>query len=82
MEYAIDTRCIHGEGHRHPDGNCAISYPIYQTATFSHRGLGESSGFDYTRQSNPTRQQLERVLASLENGYGALAFSSGMAVAV
>ena len=57
----------------------AISYPIYQTATFSHRGLGESSGFDYTRQSNPTRQQLERVLASLENGYGALAFSSGMA---
>ena len=56
----------------------SISFPIYQTATFSHRGLGESTGFDYTRQSNPTRQQLESIVADLENGYGALAFSSGM----
>ncbi len=56
----------------------AISFPIYQTATFSHTGLGESSGFDYTRSSNPTRSQLEGVLARLENGCGALATSSGM----
>ncbi len=56
----------------------AISFPIYQTATFSHTGLGESSGFDYTRSSNPTRSQLEGVLAGLENGCGSLATSSGM----
>lgn len=56
----------------------AISFPIYQTATFSHAGLGESSGFDYTRSSNPTRSQLESIMAGLENGCGALALSSGM----
>ncbi|MCR4787383.1 MAG: PLP-dependent aspartate aminotransferase family protein [Lachnospiraceae bacterium] len=56
----------------------AISFPIYQTATFSHPGLGESSGYDYSRQSNPTRSQLESILAGLENGSAALAFSSGM----
>ena len=57
----------------------AISFPIYQTATFSRRWLGETTGFDYTRQSNPTRQQLESIVANLENGSDAMAFSSGMA---
>ena len=57
----------------------AVSFPIYQSATFAHRGLGESTGFDYTRQSNPTRHQLEYIVASLEHGTDALAFSSGMA---
>ena len=50
-----------------------------QTATFSRRRLGETTGFDYTRQSNPTRQQLESIVANLENGSDAMAFSSGMA---
>ncbi len=57
----------------------AISFPIYQTATFAHGGLGESTGYDYTRMQNPTRQQLESVVAHLENGKDALAFASGMA---
>ncbi len=57
----------------------ALSYPIYQTATFAHGGLGESTGFDYTRMQNPTRQQLEYVVKTLEHGEDALAFSSGMA---
>ncbi len=57
----------------------ALSFPIYQSATFAHRGLGESTGFDYTRMQNPTRQQLESVVAGLENGTDALAYSSGMA---
>ena len=34
---------------------------------------------DYSRLQNPTREQLEKVVASLENGIDALAFSSGMA---
>ena len=57
----------------------AISFPIYQTATFSRSRLGEESGFDYTRQTNPTRSQLESVAAGLENAEEAVAFSSGMA---
>ncbi len=56
----------------------AISFPIYQTATFSRHKLGETSGFDYSRQSNPTRSQLEAVAAGLENAEHAVAFSSGM----
>jgi cystathionine gamma-synthase len=37
-------------------------------------------GFSYSREGNPTRQALERCLASLEGGKEALAFSSGLAV--
>lgn len=57
----------------------AISFPIYQTATFAHPGLGESTGYDYTRMQNPTRKQLESIVAYLENGKDAMAFASGMA---
>ena len=80
MAYAIDTRCIHGEGHRHPDGNCALSFPIYQTASFSHLTPGHNpNGFDYTRESNPTRAYLEETVSSLEGARDTVAFSSGMA---
>jgi len=57
----------------------AISFPIYPSATYRHPGVGESTGFDYTRSGNPTRQQLEEGLAMLEGGSRGLAFSSGMA---
>ena len=43
-----------------------LSVPIYQTATFSHPGLGESTGYDYTRMQNPTREHLEKTVAALE----------------
>jgi cystathionine gamma-synthase/cystathionine beta-lyase len=57
----------------------AISFPIYPSATFRHPGVGESTGFDYTRSGNPTRQILEEGLALLEGGSRGLAFASGMA---
>lgn len=57
----------------------AISMPIYHSSTFRHPGPGESTGFDYSRTSNPTRAELENTLATLEGGARALAFSSGMA---
>lgn len=57
----------------------AISTPVYQSATFRHPALGESTGFDYTRSQNPTRKVLEEGIAVLENGAVGLAFSSGMA---
>lgn len=57
----------------------SISMPIYQNATFSHPKLGESTGYDYSRSGNPTRQVLEEKIAELEGGARGLAFSSGMA---
>lgn len=57
----------------------AISYPVYPSATYRHPAVGESTGFDYTRSGNPTRQILEEGLADLEGGSRGLAFSSGMA---
>lgn len=77
-EYDIETICQLSDKSI-ADKWGALSFPIYQSASFAHRGLGESTGFDYTRMQNPTRQQLEYVVASLERGIDALAFTSGMA---
>ncbi len=78
--YSIETRCIHGEEHKCKDSNCSISFPIYQTASFSHLNPGHNpTGFDYSRESNPTRQYLEETISSLEGAYDTVAFSSGMA---
>lgn len=79
MSYNLETRCIHGteENQQHSYG--AISVPIYQTATFSHPGIGETTGHNYTRESNPTRDELERIVSSLEFALDTVACSSGMA---
>ena len=61
------------------DKTGAISVPIYTSATYRHPGVGESTGYDYTRSGNPTRQVLENGLAELEGGSRGLVFSSGMA---
>lgn len=74
----IRTKCIHGENTL-KDATGAVSYPIYQSATFAHPSVGESTGYDYSRMQNPTREQLERTVASLDGALDALAFSSGMA---
>lgn len=74
----IKTQLVHGaRGYDEKTG--AVSFPIYQSATFRHPGLFESTGYDYSRTQNPTREELEDTIASLEKGSGALAFSSGMA---
>ena len=78
MEWNFDTRCIHGEEHAYQDGARSVSFPIYQTATFGHSLIGHEQ-FNYSRQDNPTRLQLEEVVASLEEAKEAIAFSSGMA---
>ncbi|HVM12586.1 MAG TPA: aminotransferase class I/II-fold pyridoxal phosphate-dependent enzyme [Actinomycetota bacterium] len=65
-----------------------LSVPIYQTATFAFDDAevlaewirqGKDAGHVYTRWNNPTREALERALADLERGDGAVSFSSGMA---
>lgn len=74
----IKTVCIHGCDKQY-DTTGAVSVPIFQSATFAHPGVGQSTGFDYSRLQNPTREHLEITLAALEGGSDALAFSTGMA---
>lgn len=74
----LNTAIVHTGVRRDPTTG-AISTPVYQSATFQHPGLGESTGYDYSRSKNPTRAALEEGLARLEGGARGLAFSSGMA---
>jgi cystathionine beta-lyase/cystathionine gamma-synthase len=66
-------------GARRDDRTGAVSMPVYQTATFQHPGLGESTGYDYSRSGNPNRTALEETMALLDGGERGFAFSSGMA---
>lgn len=80
MGYNIATRCIHGDNNttaEHSFG--AVSVPIYQTATFSHPGIGQSTGYDYSRESNPTRAELEKTVSALEGAVDTVACATGMA---
>lgn len=73
----LKTLCIHGSDREDPTG--CISVPIFQSATFGHPELGESTGYDYTRVQNPTREYTEKVVAKLEHGIDCTSYSSGMA---
>lgn len=80
MDRGLNTKCVHLEETEGAfDHFGAISFPIYQTATYAHPGAGMSTGYDYGRVQNPTRNQLEKIVASLEGGIDAIAFSTGMA---
>ncbi|HMW05742.1 MAG TPA: PLP-dependent aspartate aminotransferase family protein [Leptospiraceae bacterium] len=74
----IDTILVHG-GDAHKSVTGSISMPIYQTATFEHPELGKSTGYDYSRTQNPTREKLENSYAILESGKFGFAFTTGMA---
>ncbi|QDU93329.1 trans-sulfuration enzyme family protein [Lignipirellula cremea] len=72
------TRAIH-VGNERDKATGAVVPPIHLASTFIQPGAGEWGEYDYSRSGNPTRKNLERTLASLEGGTGALAFASGMA---
>jgi len=57
----------------------AVSFPIHNATAFRHPRLGQSTGFDYSRSSSPTRAVLEAAAAELECGDAGFACSSGMA---
>ena len=57
----------------------AVNTPIYQTSTYEQQGLGENTGWEYSRTGNPTRAALEALIAELEGGIAGFAFGSGMA---
>lgn len=56
----------------------AIMTPIYQTSTYVQEESGVHKGYEYARTQNPTRDVLEKNLASLENAKFGRCFSSGM----
>ena len=74
----IETNLVHGSGN-YDEKTGAITVPIYQSATFKHEGLNKSTGYDYSRTQNPTREALEKTIALLEGGKQGFAFSTGMA---
>jgi cystathionine beta-lyase/cystathionine gamma-synthase len=71
------TRAIHA-GQRPDLLSGAIMTPIYTTSTYVQEALGQNKGYEYARGKNPTREALERNVASLEGGIHGFAFSSGM----
>ena len=80
----INSKLIHAGAVDDPYGSATV--PIYQTSTFAFtnaqngadRFAGRAEGYIYTRLGNPTIDALERQVAELEKGYGAIATSSGM----
>lgn len=74
----FSTSCVHPP-RRVEDPMGAIVPPLYLTSSFAHPGVGQSTGYDYSRLQNPTREVLEDTVRELEGGDDCLAFSSGMA---
>ncbi len=82
----FNTKLLHGYSGK-KDCYGATQVPIYQNSSFSYDMAedlekvfeGKSFGYLYSRISNPTVQDIEIRLASLENGIGAIFCSSGMA---
>jgi len=77
LSTAFGTRAIHA-GQRPEPLAGAIMTPVYLTSTYVQEGLGNNKGYEYARGKNPTREALERNVASLEGGTHGFAFSSGM----
>ena len=74
----IESAMIHG-GIYGDKNTGAVNTPIYQTSTYEQKGLGDNTGWEYSRTGNPTRAALEALIAELESGTAGFAFGSGMA---
>ena len=77
-DHGFATRAVHA-GQRPDPVTGAVMTPIYQTSTYVQEGLGRHKGYEYARTQNPTREALERNVASLEGGTFGFAFGSGLA---
>ena len=76
--HAFATRAVHA-GQRPDPTTGAVMTPVYQTSTYVQEGLGRHKGYEYARTQNPTREALERNVASLEGAEYGFAFGSGLA---
>jgi len=82
----IDTKAVHAGDRKRAPAEIPVTTPIYSAASyisekteqldriFAH----ELDGYSYARYGTPTAAALEELVASLENGHGALACASGM----
>ncbi len=77
LEAGLSTRAIHAGQRPEPQAG-AIMTPLYLTSTYVQDGFGRNKGYEYARGKNPTREALERNVASLEGGQHGFAFASGM----
>lgn len=78
MTHQLETKLAQA-GNRSDSATGAVSLPIHLSTAYIHPGIGQSTGYDYSRTANPTRTALELTLADLERGDHGFAFSSGMA---
>jgi cystathionine gamma-lyase len=76
-KHQFGTRAIHSGAEPDPSTG-AIMTPIFQTSTYVQDYPGKHKGYAYARGKNPTREALQKNIASLENGKHCLCFSSGM----
>lgn len=77
MEYA--SLAIHGGRHEENAQIKGVNYPLYLSSTFVQDSIGEYGEFVYSRSNNPTRNNVEQLIAQLEDAKYALAMASGMA---
>jgi cystathionine beta-lyase len=73
----FNTKVIHS-GHGSDNETGAVMPPIHLSSTFKQKKPGDFQ-YEYARTKNPSRNILEKLLASIESGKQAFAFSSGMA---
>jgi len=73
----FNTKVIHS-GHGSDNETGAVMPPIHLSSTFKQNKPGDFQ-YEYARTKNPSRDILEKLLASIESGTQAFAFSSGMA---
>jgi cystathionine beta-lyase/cystathionine gamma-synthase len=78
LDHGFATRAVHA-GQAPDPTTGAVMTPIYQTSTYAQEGLGRHKGYEYARTQNPTREALERCVASLEGGSYGFAYGSGLA---
>lgn len=74
----FDSKLIHG-GINEDEETGAVSMPIYRASTYHKPFLSSKLKWEYSRSGNPTRAALESLMADLEDGNSAFAFSSGSA---
>jgi cystathionine beta-lyase/cystathionine gamma-synthase len=77
-QHGFGTRSVHAGQIIEPLAG-AVMTPIFQTSTYVQTGLGKHRGYEYARTQNPTREALERNVASLEGATHGFAFGSGLA---
>lgn len=78
MSYHLETEFAQ-LGNRSEKTTGTVNPPVYFSTAYRHEGIGQSTGYDYTRTKNPTRAVLEEGIAKLEEGDEGFATSSGMA---